>query len=260
MKRYLYLSLTPEALIASMLPPEDFGKYLAVGTKKRTRGQAIFFEINPNFESNYFNLDDIEKRCIPNKDGSPKRSKYLAIYRVLEHVPLNTINNLYLVTDDGRVLEIKKKEYTATEEDGELHLYQQLAPVNPIVVSKLNPIKFCKYLTATEHPVSVPKIAFFELILNGLADDPQNAPLNNLPYSNVDHLRDCLIGLKEKESKPNKTVIRKTNADVMFRTVKNGLFVGDNKQTLYFPLPDKSELEGKYYAWWKSALTQGFNY
>lgn len=43
MKRYLYLSLLPEALIASMLPPEEFGNYLAVGTKKRTRGQAIFF-------------------------------------------------------------------------------------------------------------------------------------------------------------------------------------------------------------------------
>jgi hypothetical protein len=32
--------LIPEALIASMLPPVDFGTYLAVGTKKRTSGDA----------------------------------------------------------------------------------------------------------------------------------------------------------------------------------------------------------------------------
>ena len=28
MKRYVYLSMTPEALISSMLPPNDFGDYL----------------------------------------------------------------------------------------------------------------------------------------------------------------------------------------------------------------------------------------
>lgn len=33
MERYLYLSITPEALISSMLPPAEFGNYQAVGTK-----------------------------------------------------------------------------------------------------------------------------------------------------------------------------------------------------------------------------------
>ena len=41
MEIYLYLSIVPEALIASMLPPEEFGKYYAVGNKKRTRGGII---------------------------------------------------------------------------------------------------------------------------------------------------------------------------------------------------------------------------
>ena len=42
MKKYYYLVATPESLIASHLEPKEFGNYLAVGTKKRTRGQAIF--------------------------------------------------------------------------------------------------------------------------------------------------------------------------------------------------------------------------
>ncbi|HRZ43535.1 MAG TPA: hypothetical protein P5228_12620, partial [Bacteroidales bacterium] len=47
MDAYIYLSATPEALIASMLSPEEFGAYLSMGTKKRNRGQAIFFEVDP---------------------------------------------------------------------------------------------------------------------------------------------------------------------------------------------------------------------
>ncbi len=43
---YIYLSITPESLIGSMLPPDEFGAYLATGTKKRNKGQAIFFELD----------------------------------------------------------------------------------------------------------------------------------------------------------------------------------------------------------------------
>ena len=48
MKIHLYLSLNPEALIASHLAPEEFGAYLAVGTQKYSRGQAMFFEVDPD--------------------------------------------------------------------------------------------------------------------------------------------------------------------------------------------------------------------
>lgn len=255
----LYLSLTPEALIASMLTPVEFGRYFAVGTKKRTRGQAIFFKLNRNFQSDYFQLNEIEKRCVADPDGSPKRSKYISIYRVLEHVPMEAIENLFLVTDDGRVLEIQKEKYFETENDA-LHLYQQLGPVKPLVVSSLNPPKFCKYLTDTTQPVSVPKLAFVELILNGLANDPENARIDNIPYPNIDHMRGCLINLQRKPKKPNKTVVRSTQKDILYRTCKNGFFIGDNKEMFYYPMPSREKLEGEHYAWWKSALTQGFNY
>jgi hypothetical protein len=36
MSKFIYLTANPEALIASMLPPADFGAYLSTGTKKRT--------------------------------------------------------------------------------------------------------------------------------------------------------------------------------------------------------------------------------
>jgi len=56
MEHYLYMTVFPEALIASMLPPEEFCKYLAVGTEKRAHEQAILFQISKNLKSDYFNI------------------------------------------------------------------------------------------------------------------------------------------------------------------------------------------------------------
>ncbi len=257
MKRYLYLSLLPEALIGSMLPPEKFGNYLAVGTKKRTRGQAMFFEVEPDFSSDWLKVQDLEARCLPNFDGTPKRSKYFSIYRVLEHIPLNKLKKLYLVTDDGRVLELDKAEYTASL-DPKLRLYQQLVPVNPRVASTLNPKEFVKFITDTSHPVSVPKIIFVEMVLNGLATDPINGSVENLPYANIEHLRDCLVELKIADDKPTKTVIRFMQGDLLYRTVKNGFFVGDKNDFLFYKFPSIDQLENEYYSWWRSALVLGF--
>lgn len=257
MKRYLYLSLLPEALIASMLPPEQFGNYLAVGTKKRTRGQAMYFEVDPNFESDYFNLNDIEKLCQPHSDGAPKRSKYFSIYRVLEHIPLNKLKSLYLTTDDGRVLELKQGDYTLRH-DTKLRLYQQLCPVNPRVASSLKPEEFVKFITNPENPISVPKIVFVQLGLNNLAIDPVNGSDENLPFPNIQHLRDCLTELKIDEEKPTKTVIRFLQGDLLYRTIKNGFFVGDQENFIFYEFPSLEQLENEYYTWWRSALVLGF--
>jgi len=42
MQPRLYLSLMPEALIASMLEPEDFASYYAVGDDGTGQGEAMF--------------------------------------------------------------------------------------------------------------------------------------------------------------------------------------------------------------------------
>jgi hypothetical protein len=43
MKKYYYLVITPESLIASHLGPFDFGNYLSVGTKKTNPRAKYFF-------------------------------------------------------------------------------------------------------------------------------------------------------------------------------------------------------------------------
>jgi len=255
MDKYYYLLMTPESLIASNLPPFEFGNYLCVGTKKRTRSQNIYFELDPAKLTN-IPVEYIEKKLVPYADGEPKRSVYCSIYRVLENTPLAALKNLYLATDDGKVLELKSSEYEEIESD-ETHLYQQFNPVTTRVASKLLPNEFIQFLTDTNKPVSAPKVFFAELLLNELATDPQ-APIHNLPYPNPDHLRDCLIKLKKTEGKLTKTVLRFMQNDLSYRTIKDGFFVGEKDRYLFYPFPSVKELESNYFSWWRSALTQHF--
>jgi hypothetical protein len=50
---HLYFSLIPEALIASMLGPEEFGQYYSTGHQYKSKGQAIFFEVDPTFRTSF---------------------------------------------------------------------------------------------------------------------------------------------------------------------------------------------------------------
>ncbi len=258
MKTHLYLSLIPESLIASNLPPEEFASYYAVGTEKRSRGPAIFFELDPDFESDLFPREDRDKLCQPHSDGRPRKSSYLGIYRVLENIPLSALKKLYLVTDDGRTLGLCPQSKDTIPEKGDnerFHLFQEFTPVTPRVLSRYGPVEFWKYITDQSQPVSVPKIVFCELKLEGLSTEPSSIDVENLPYSNLAHLRDCLNDLKNMEAKKTKVVIRQLSNDhLLYRTVRNGFYVGDSEDLIYFPMPTIEALNREHYSWWRSAL------
>ena len=144
---YLYFSLIPEALIASNLPPEKFGQYYATGSGYKSKGQCLFFEVDPSFRCDYFDIQAAIDRCVPAADGTPKHSVYISVYRVLEHLPVSALNKLYLSTAYGHTLGLERGELAAETAPG-LHLYQDLAPVNSLVVSNLEPTAFYESVTS----------------------------------------------------------------------------------------------------------------
>jgi len=252
MSVHLYLSMIPEALIASMLTPQEFGVYYAVGSSKKSRGQAIFFELDPDFRHDYLRIEEGIKRCVLHEDGTPKASIYISVYRALEHVPLDVIRKLYLVTQDGRVLALESSAELPEESVG-LHLYQEIAPVHPLVVSSLGPPAF--YDLIVKNPMSLlslPAICFVELRLGELARDPERGDIRDLPYSNAGHLRQCLVDLKTK-TVHTKMVNRVQPASFPYRTIQSGIFVGNVEQLVYFPMPSQEDLRAKHYRWWRSA-------
>jgi len=246
---HLYLSLMPESLVASHLSPEEFGSYIATGTKKRARGQAIFFKLTDAYAAGQI-TGAIAQRMAAR---SPRRSLYLSIYRVLERTPVEAFESLHLTTDDGRVLTLKPAPYEPVA-GPRFHLYQEFCPVTPRVVSAFEPREFAAHITDPAEPVSLPALVFAELKLDRLGDDPEATGIDNLPYPNLEHLRDCLRELRLKHGKPTKTVIRYLQQDVLFRTLTGGLYLaGAGGKFVNFPMPTLDQLETIYYPWWRSA-------
>ena len=252
MSNYIYLTCTPEALVASMLPPEGFGMYLSTGTKKRNKGQTIFFEVDLEKIENLIDMDSLNKRCVAKEDGSPKSSVYLSVYRVLETIPVSALKSLYLTTDRGTILELKKTAYDKSKETpNSLHLYQELCPVTPLVASGLAPSVFLNTLTDGSRPIVLPKLFFVELKLGELATNPLYGSAEQLPYSNVGHLRDCLEILRGEYEKHMKTVQRVYSGILLYRTIESGFYVGLKDEVLYYPYPTMKELENINYEFFR---------
>ncbi len=251
MPAHLYLLMTPEALVASMLSPEEFGTYMATGTSKHSQGQAFFFDLKDNLDSDYFDLSKVDERCVPHPDGTPKRSVYLAIYRVLEHVPRDALRSLWLITRDGRHLELKQGDLPGQRQSS-YYLYKELSPVHPLVAATLAPVDFASFITDQSRPISVPRMCFVDLDLAGMADDP-SGDATGLPYHGISHLRDCLLQLQGQPDKKTKTVDRIAPVELSYRCVKTGFYVSDSTGITYYPFPAAEELDAKHHDWWRSA-------
>jgi hypothetical protein len=253
MSKFIYLTATPEALIASMLPPAEFGSYLSTGTKKRNKGQAIFFEVDLSKIEKLIDMDSLNRRCIAKDDGKPKNSVYLSVYKTLEMIPLSALKSLYLTTDNGYSLELRKATYDSSREVlGKLHLFQELCPVTPLVASELTPSGFLRRLTDGSIPIVLPKLFFVDLKLGDLASNPLTGSVEQLPYSNIGHLRDCLEILKGEYEKHMKTVQRIYSGSLLYRTIESGFYVGSKEEILFYPYPSLAELENTNYEFFRS--------
>lgn len=248
----LYLSMIPEALVASMLSPEAFGRYLAVGSHKRTSSSpAIYFELDPGFSNDFFKMDIVKERCVAHSDGSPKHSLYLGIYRVLEHIPLEALGKLYLTTRDGQILCLEQGTLPEEVSEGR-YLYNEICPVNPLIASKLDPAAFTEFITNPDSPLCVPKLFFAELDPEAIIGTDQTAEglpaIHNLPA----RIRKCFSELDDADKK-TKTVDRTREATCRWRHIRRGYFVGSGKTLLFYPFPDAATLDRHHHAWWRSA-------
>ena len=254
MEAHLYLSLIPEALIASQLTPEQFGQYYATGHARRSKGKAIFFDIDPGFRNDYFSLDEAMGQLAPHPDGRPKNSLYVSTYRVVEHVPVSALGTLYLVTDYGAALGLQRSTNLADQPDG-LHLYKELAPVSSLVASSLPPREFYESITVRPSKfVSFPALAFAELGIGELATDPRRGAVGNLPYDNIPHLRESLAAVTVP-GKTTKMVERMPTIEFPYRAIKtgSGFYYGHGHDLAFYEMPSATEMGNRHQLWWHSA-------
>ena len=185
-------------------------------------------------------------------DGNPKKSVYLATYRVLSRIPVSALRQLYLVTRDGLTLELSRSKY-APEPGHRAHLYQEFCPVDPMVASCLEPLEFCRAITNPSEPVHVPRIVFSQLALRELAENPLKGEAQDLPYPNMQHLREILATLLEGNTKPSKLFLKRVTEGVYYRTIRGGFYVGDQEDFAFYRFPTVNEMETDHFSWWRSA-------
>lgn len=251
---YYYLTVYPlEALIASQLPPEEFGTYMATGTKKSKFEPIIFLEVDGGF-GDWFDWNYAADRCVPHPGGEPKHTLYLSVYRTLEHVPCSQLKELYLTTRDGRSLRLEKSA-PAQHEERRFHLYQELCPVHPLVVSTLCPRDFAAYMTdPARTKISVPALVFCDVKMVDLSGDGPTGNIGPAYDRNSDHLHDCIREVEQLADKPTKTVYRTNIERFSFQVIKSGIYIGSRDESpLFYPMVDLNTLHNQHYDWARSA-------
>ncbi|WP_291989680.1 hypothetical protein [Candidatus Accumulibacter sp. ACC007] len=248
---HLYFSLVPEALIASMLEPEQFGQYYSTGHSYKSKGQAIFFELDPKFRHEFFNIDEGFERCVAHPDGTPKNSVYISVYRVLEHIPVSALGKLYLGTAYGQTLGLSRADSFPAKAKG-LHMYQDLAPINSLVVSAQDPKTYYEKVTSQPNKfIRFPGLCFVELELGALATDPGAGAVGDLPYSFVHHLREALLEV-DPAGKQSKLVHRVHSLEFPYRMIKNGIYIGNGSDLVFYKMPSHEALRQDHSTWWRS--------
>ena len=80
--------------------------------------------IDPAFRDPFFRIDEGMKRCVPHANGDPKRSLYVSVYRVVEHLQVSALGPLYLATSDGRVAGLDKAGMVLSAEHDVVYVNQ----------------------------------------------------------------------------------------------------------------------------------------
>ncbi|MBI9103363.1 MAG: hypothetical protein JEY99_13175 [Spirochaetales bacterium] len=255
-----YLMVFPtESLIASGLEPEQFGSYMAIGSRKGSEEQVIFAELEGESESaadagEGFDWAYAKEKCVPHPNGDPKHSVYLAVYRVLERIPQSSIKTLYMVTKDGRTLKLEQSEYREPKSSNGIFVYQQFCPLNPVIVSVLPPREFGKQITAKKEKISVPHMLFGDLKPINFDDPDHSGNLGGLYDNQLAHFLDCVSSVKSRTEKMNKTYNRSHLESFTYNSINQGLYFCRGEEILYFAMPSENELKQIDYDWGRSAL------
>jgi len=252
MQTHFYLSFSPiEALIASQLDPETFGRYMAIGTRNGSREHMMFIELRDEF-GDFFDWEYARTRCVSHPDGNPKHSLWMSVYRVLEHVPLEMMGTMYLTTQDGRTLALDPAPHYAPS-TRRFRVYQELTPLTPLVVSALAPTAFAAYMTDPTHHVSVPRVIFADLKVIDFENPDVTGNIGGAYDRNLDHLQECVREVSDNPQKPNKNVERSVSS-FSFQIIGEGLFVGDREGLLSYTMPELATIRRDHYDWGRSAM------
>ncbi|MFQ5355865.1 MAG: hypothetical protein ACE5DY_05165, partial [Mariprofundaceae bacterium] len=255
-QKRLYQILYPNnSLVASQLDPEQFGKHYQVGSPRHYHGKVIFAEVEADFRHDFFDIEKGFAGLIPHENGQPKATKYISSYRVLEHVDLDAVKNLYLVTPNGRTFELKQGKHDKPHEPGLIRTYAQICPTTVLSMTKLNAVEYAQYITGTRHSKWVPTLFFtqIELPIDQFLKDFEENPFISPPFPFVHpaKLRDSIIELKNSDKEAKGISLNSDLESIPYTRIRHGFWLVCDKKSAFFPIPDGETIKRENYLFYK---------
>ncbi|MFP4180032.1 MAG: hypothetical protein ACLFSA_08270 [Spirochaetaceae bacterium] len=258
-EKRLYLVLHPNlALVGSQLDPVHFADHYTSGSSRYHSGKVIFAEIDSGFRHPFFPIDETMKELVPHEeDGRPKATKFIASYRVLEHMELDAIISLHLVTAEGDLLTIPPQNAKCPEGgSGQIHIYAEIAPLRMLVMSDYNVHEFGEFITSPNNPKGAPALFFTQIDLDveDFVSQFEKHPFKESPIKTIhpSTLRDAYRELKSYPDKHNKGLCLDSSIDQSsYKYVRQGFNFASKGKIKCFSMPSLKDIERNNYKFWK---------
>lgn len=257
---HLYAILYPnEALVASQFNPEQFARHYVSGSTRYYDGKVIFAEVDPDFRHEFFDVEYGLSGLIPHDDGRPKATKFISVYRVIEHLDFDAVRSVYLTTPEAAVLKLDPADVgeIQTREKGLLRIYTEIAPLRMLVLTKLNFKEFGVDVTSPGGLRAVPAQFYTQLefdaqqFLNDLKANPLMPP--PIPGLHPSKLRDAILEIEANPDKPSKSLALDANLNrISYRFIRHGFVFARQQQIRFFQMPSAAEIEDRNLKFWRA--------
>jgi hypothetical protein len=245
------------ALIASQLTPEQLSRHYTAGSTRHYHGKVIFAEVDDSFRHEFFRIDEILETVRPHEDGRPKATKFIASYRVLEHVDPSALLRLYLGTQEGYSIGIDPAELEYDPQEKEARIFAEITPLRMLVLSRADFREFGAYITNPENPKSAPSQFYTQLDLDivDFLEEFEANPFRPSPFPTVHPsiLRDAFYELQRYPAKQHKGIALDNGLDhISYKLIRRGFMIAGQRSNVFFPMPPLSRIEEEHYKFWRT--------
>jgi hypothetical protein len=255
---HLYQILSPNpALVASQLSPELFAKHYTSGSTRYYAGKVVFAEIDLEYRHPFLNIDEGLEAMIPHEDGSPKATRFISSYRVLEHIDFDAILKLYLATPQGFTFGLESAPYEKRHQKGYLRIFAEITPLRMLVLSNTNFAEFGKQITAPNYSKGAPKLFYTQINLDidDFLKDFEERPTMHPPIPGLHPaiLRDAILGMRFQPEKPRKGLsLASTFDNISYRSIRHGFMFASQQGTKFFPMPSEEKVMQMNPRFWRN--------
>jgi hypothetical protein len=256
-QNHLYMIMHPsQSLIASQYQPDQFAVHFMSGSTRHYQGKVIFAEIDPQYRNPFFDIDRGFAGLIPHEDGRPKATKFVASYRVLEHVDFDAVQRLYLTTPSAAVLELSPAPLEKGNNADAIRIFAEIVPTRMLVLARMRFPEFGRYITDPDNPKGVPKVFYtqFSLDIDTFLQEFADNPFLSTPFPSLhpSKLRDAIVELQNKPQKQTKGLSLDSNMNrKSYKYVRHGFMLSSQKETKFFPMPPLEEIEDSNIRFWR---------